>query len=135
MISHYLNTVSSKSFTFKITSNAVKQIKDLLRLDNENKMLRLKLKLEDCGDNIYNFTLESALKDGDKLFEQDSASVVLDSKTFQYLKDAELDYVQDDFSSYFKVNIPQGSEFHHSHHGDAACSGHHHHHKCGCDCC
>ncbi|EAY04046.1 Iron-sulfur cluster assembly accessory protein [Trichomonas vaginalis G3] len=117
MLSQFFSNFAQKKAAFSMTPAAIKQIKELLKTDFENKMLRITLKSGGCAGFQYDFSFDSAARKGDHLFQQDGAAVVLDDKALLYLRGAELDYSSDIFSSYFKVNIPLESELHSCHCG------------------
>lgn len=117
MLSSFFRNFANKKPAFNISDAAAKQIKELLKTDFENKMLRITLKSGGCAGFQYDFSCDSAARKGDHLFEHNGAQVVLDDKALLYLRGAELDYSSDLFSSYFKVNIPLESDLHSCHCG------------------
>lgn len=97
---------------FNISPAAAVQVKKLLEGDCENRMMRVGLKSGGCAGFKYDFDFESRPKDGDHVFLQDGASVVLDNRAMLYLRGGTLDYVSTKFSSSFKVRLPESTELH-----------------------
>lgn len=97
---------------FNLTAAAARQVKHLLEGDFENKMLRIGLKTGGCAGFQYDFDFASKAGKHDHVFEKDGAQVVLDDKALLFLRGATLDYVNDKFSSTFKVILPEKSGLH-----------------------
>lgn len=103
---------AAKKAAFKLTSAAAQQIKQLLKGDMENTMLRIDLKNGGCAGMQYDFDCVSRVNKGDHIFEKDGAKVIMDDHALLFLRGATLDFVSDKFSSSFKVELPNDSEYH-----------------------
>src|ERR1039457_7411916 len=59
--------------------------------DSENKPLRVFVQGGGCSGFQYGFTFDEK-KEGDNAWEQDGITILVDSQSVQYLKDAKVDY-------------------------------------------
>ena len=116
-ISRFFATASSAIPAFDMTPAACTQIKKLLKGDVENKMLRIALKAGGCAGFSYDFSLDSAARKGDKVFQRDGATVVIDEKSLLYLRRSKLDFKTDVFASTFSIILPENSNVHNCHCG------------------
>ncbi|EAY22042.1 HesB-like domain containing protein [Trichomonas vaginalis G3] len=112
MLSSIIRSFAKARPAFDITPAAAKQIKKLLIGDCENRMMRIGLKAGGCSGFQYDFSFDSHARKGDSLFKKDGAQVVLDEKSLFYLRHSTLDFVDDKFSSAFKVVLPQDTTMH-----------------------
>lgn len=102
----------TKAQAFNLTEAAAKQVKSMLKNDFENRLLRIGLKDGGCAGFQYDFSFDSAPREGDHVFEKDGAKVVMNDKALFYLRNSTLDYESSMFSSSFKVILPTNTEFH-----------------------
>lgn len=92
--------------TVEISENAAKKIHDLLvRQQKEGHGLRVKVVGGGCSGLSYKMDLD-APRDGDRVFERDTAKVLVDRKSFLYLRGTELDYSDSLMDSGFKLHNP-----------------------------
>jgi iron-sulfur cluster assembly protein len=89
-----------------ITEQAARKIQALLA---EKGMpdggLRVKVVGGGCSGLTYKMDIDRP-RDGDKVFEQDGARLVVDRKSFLYLKGTELDYREELMTSGFSLHNP-----------------------------
>ena len=97
---------------FTLTPNAAQQVRKLLRHDFENKYMTIGLKDGGCAGFQYDFNFAPKPRKGDKVYELDGAKVSLDPRAQLFLRGATLDYVEDKFSSSFKIFLPNDSDLH-----------------------
>jgi iron-sulfur cluster assembly protein len=71
----------------------------------EGAGLRVKVVGGGCSGLTYKMDVDQA-RDGDKVFEHDGAKLVIDRKSFLYLKGTELDYKEELMSSGFNLRNP-----------------------------
>src|SRR3989440_11255354 len=78
--------------TIEISENAAKKIHDiLLQQQREGHGLRVKVVGGGCSGLTYKMDID-APRDGDRVFERDEVKVLVDRKSFLYLRGTELDY-------------------------------------------
>jgi len=92
--------------TIEISENAVKKINALIAQQQKNGQgLRVKVVGGGCSGLSYKMDLD-VQRDGDRVFERDSAKVLVDRKSFIYLRGTELDYADGLMDSGFKLQNP-----------------------------
>ena len=72
-------------------------------------MLRLAVTGGGCSGFQYNFSMDDALQDDDRVFERDGSRLVVDETSLELLAGAEIDFVEDLMGSYFQVKNPNAS--------------------------
>ena len=97
----------SKTSAFNVTKAAAEQIKSLLKDDFENRYMRIGLKGGGCSGFQYDFSFISKPSEGDHVFGEKGAQVVLDNHALLYLRNSTLDFIKDPFSSSFTVVLPE----------------------------
>jgi iron-sulfur cluster assembly protein len=78
-----------------VTENAKKKAINLMEEDGKTPseaFIRVGVKGGGCSGLSYELTFDTALKDEDKIFENNGIRVVVDKKSFLYLIGTELDY-------------------------------------------
>lgn len=89
-----------------ITDNAAEKIRNLVNEAGEpDRGLRIKVVGGGCSGLQYKMDLDLA-KQGDKVFGEDAARVIVDRKSFLYLNGTELDFSEDLMDSGFKLINP-----------------------------
>jgi iron-sulfur cluster assembly protein len=95
-----------------ISDNAVLKIQALVNQQGEQdqngpegKGLRVKVVGGGCSGLSYKMNLD-AQRDGDRVFERENVKVLVDRKSFLYLRGTELDYSESLMDSGFKLNNP-----------------------------
>ena len=92
--------------TIEISENAAKKIQALLvQQEKEAQGLRVKVVGGGCSGLSYKMDLD-VQRDGDRVFERDNAKVIVDRKSFIYLRGTELDYADGLMDSGFKLQNP-----------------------------
>ena len=92
--------------TIEISENAVKKINALVAQQQKGGQgLRVKVVGGGCSGLSYKMDLD-VQRDGDRVFERDSAKVIVDRKSFIYLRGTELDYADGLMDSGFKLQNP-----------------------------
>ncbi|KAI3471937.1 hypothetical protein Pfo_028625 [Paulownia fortunei] len=78
---------------------------DALRMtDSCVRLLRLSIEAGGCSGFQYNFLLDNKINDDDRIFEQDGVKLVVDSISFDFVKGATVDYVEELIRSAFQVS-------------------------------
>jgi iron-sulfur cluster assembly protein len=89
-----------------ITENAAKKLQHILAQHNkEGYGLRVKVVGGGCSGLSYKMDLDTP-KDGDRIFTRDNVQVLVDRKSFLYLRGTELDYSDALMDSGFKLRNP-----------------------------
>ena len=92
--------------TIEISDNAVKKINTLVaQQQKDGQGLRVKVVGGGCSGLSYKMDLD-VQRDGDRVFERDTAKVLVDRKSFIYLRGTELDYADGLMDSGFKLQNP-----------------------------
>jgi iron-sulfur cluster assembly protein len=92
--------------TIEISENAVKKINTLVaQQEKDGQGLRVKVVGGGCSGLSYKMDLD-VQRDGDRVFERDNAKVIVDRKSFIYLRGTELDYADGLMDSGFKLQNP-----------------------------
>ena len=92
--------------TIEISENAAKKIHDiLLQQQREGHGLRVKVVGGGCSGLTYKMDIDTP-RDGDRVFERDDVKVLVDRKSFLYLRGTELDYSESLMDAGFKLRNP-----------------------------
>ncbi len=92
---------------FSISETAARQIQTLVSKEKTvGKMLRITIRAGGCSGFQYSFDLEDKVAPDDLIFEKRGAKVVIDPLSFGFIKEAQLDYVEELMGSYFTLNNP-----------------------------
>ena len=92
----------------KIQESAVIKLKDVLAEENNpNLKLRVFVQGGGCSGMQYGFTLDESKNEDDMDFEYSGVTVLVDSMSWGYLQDAEIDYRDDAMGASFVINNPQ----------------------------
>ena len=96
----------TQAATIEISENAAKKIQTLVtQQEKEGHGLRVKVVGGGCSGLSYKMDLDLP-RDGDRIFERDSVKVIVDRKSFIYLRGTELDYADGLMDSGFKLQNP-----------------------------
>ena len=92
-----------------VSARAAKRIAQILKSEGENAMLRVAVTGGGCSGFQYNFAIDDARMDDDLVLERDGATVLIDPISLDFLKGAEIDFVDDLIGQSFKVNNPNAT--------------------------
>lgn len=92
-----------------VSARAAKRIAQILKAESEPVMLRLAVTGGGCSGFQYNFALDHARQDDDLVVERDGATILIDPVSLDFLKGAEIDFVDDLIGAAFKVNNPNAT--------------------------
>ena len=92
----------------QLTTNAANKIKDLIidQNDPEIKCLRISVKGGGCSGFQYDFMFENTIEESDFIIESEDIKVAVDYMSIEYLREATVDYVEQNFESRFVVKNP-----------------------------
>ena len=89
-----------------VSARAAKRIAQILKNESENAMLRVAVTGGGCSGFQYNFAIDDARMDDDLAVERDGVTVLIDPVSLDFLKGAEIDFVDDLIGQSFKINNP-----------------------------
>ena len=92
-----------------VSARAARRIAEILQGAPAPSMLRVAVTGGGCSGFQYNFTLDDARLDDDLVIERDGATVLVDPVSLDFLKGAEIDFVDDLIGAAFKVNNPNAT--------------------------
>ena len=98
---------ANESANMSMTESAAKRLQVLRAKENNPKlMLRVTVLGGGCSGFQYELDLDDKLGAEDVTFEKNGALLVTDTTSLQFLRGAEVDYVQDMIKSAFKIRNP-----------------------------
>ncbi len=92
-----------------VSARAAKRIATILKGEPQPAMLRIAVTGGGCSGFQYNFTVEDVRMDDDLVVERDGATVLIDPVSLDFLKGAEVDFVDDLIGQSFKINNPNAT--------------------------
>ena len=93
-----------------ISDSAARRISELVAGEgNADLMLRVSISGGGCSGFQYGFSLDAEQNDDDLLFEHGGVKVVVDEVSLDYIKGAELDFIEEMIGSYFALKNPNAS--------------------------
>ncbi|KAD1969847.1 hypothetical protein E3N88_42091 [Mikania micrantha] len=102
---HQSSSASSASVqeSVHLSDNCVRRMKELQADEANKKMLRLSIEAGGCSGFQYNFALEEDPNNDDRIFERDGVKLAVDTISFDFVKGATVDYVEELIRSGFQV--------------------------------
>jgi iron-sulfur cluster assembly accessory protein len=94
---------------FTMSSRAARRVAEILAAEGGPAMLRVAVTGGGCSGFQYSFTLDDARADDDIVVEREGAVVLVDPLSLDFLKGAELDFVDDLIGAAFKINNPNAT--------------------------
>ena len=92
-----------------VSARAAKRIAEILQSEAQPVMLRVAVTGGGCSGFQYNFALDDARTDDDLVIEKDGVTVLVDPMSLDFLKGAEIDYVDDLIGAAFKIHNPNAT--------------------------
>jgi iron-sulfur cluster insertion protein len=92
-----------------VSARAAKRIAEILQSEAQPVMLRVAVTGGGCSGFQYNFALDDSRLDEDLVIERDGAVVLIDPVSLDFLKGAEIDFVDDLIGASFKINNPNAT--------------------------
>ncbi|KAJ4783263.1 Iron-sulfur cluster biosynthesis family protein [Rhynchospora pubera] len=88
-----------------MTDNCIRRLKELCAKEesSDGKMLRLSVEAGGCSGFQYSFSLDKNKTTDDRIFEKDGVKLVVDSVSYDFVKGATVDYVEELIRSAFLV--------------------------------
>jgi len=98
-----------ETLPFTMTARAACRIAEILSTEGGDAMLRVAVTGGGCSGFQYSFAIDDAQADDDVLIERDGVVVLIDATSLDFLKGAELDFVDDLIGAAFKINNPNAT--------------------------
>ncbi|XP_051131996.1 iron-sulfur assembly protein IscA-like 2, mitochondrial [Andrographis paniculata] len=95
---------SSSPDAVLMTDSCIRRMKELQAEEASQKLLRLSIEAGGCSGFQYNFSLDNKINDDDRIFEQDGVKLVVDNISFDFVKGATVDYVEELIRAAFQVS-------------------------------
>ena len=93
----------------KLSERAAKRIAEILRAEGSASSLRLAVTGGGCSGFQYDFCLDESQNDDDLRIAQGGAVVLIDPVSLDFLKGAEIDFVDEMIGAAFKVINPNAT--------------------------
>ncbi len=93
----------------KVSERAAKRIAQILKNEPAPSMLRVAVTGGGCSGFQYNFAIDDARMDDDLVVERDGATVLIDPVSLDFLKGAEIDFVDDLIGQSFQIKNPNAT--------------------------
>jgi iron-sulfur cluster assembly accessory protein len=90
-----------------VSERAAKRIGEILKGEPTGTMLRVSVEGGGCSGFQYKFDVERAKAADDLVISRDSAVVLIDPVSVNYMAGSEIDFVDDLIGASFKVKNPQ----------------------------
>jgi len=90
-----------------VSERAAKRIGEILKGEPAGTMLRVSVEGGGCSGFQYKFDMERAKAADDLVISRDSAVVLIDPVSVNYMAGSEIDFVDDLIGASFKVKNPQ----------------------------
>ncbi len=92
-----------------LTEKAISKLRDHLSKDPDSIGVKMGVQGGGCSGFQYTFSIISEEDPDDRKFEQSGVAVYIDKKSYIFLINTEIDYVEDLMGSGFKFNNPSAN--------------------------
>jgi iron-sulfur cluster assembly accessory protein len=92
-----------------LSARAANRISRILRAEPQGAVLRIGVNGGGCSGFKYDFDIALGRADDDLVVERDGAVVVIDPVSLEFMKGAEIDFVDDLIGQSFKINNPNAT--------------------------
>jgi len=93
----------------RLTERAAKRIAEILREEAGASMLRVAVTGGGCSGFQYDFCLDDARAEDDLVIAREGAMVLIDPVSLDFLKGAEIDFVDEMIGAAFKIKNPNAT--------------------------
>ena len=104
-----VETRSNNSISVGLTERAARRIAEILKEESGDSVLRVAVTGGGCSGFQYDFCLDTGRTDDDLVLEREGAIVVIDPVSLDFLKGAEIDFVDEMIGAAFKVKNPNAT--------------------------
>ena len=100
------------NLTFGVTPTAIEKVRHFIQKDNkaiDSYGLRVQVVKDGCSGNSYDISLakiDDSKSNGDKLFNFDDVTVIVEKLSYMFVIGSQLDYVETLLMSGFQINNP-----------------------------
>jgi len=101
-----MNVETVETAPVRLTPRAAKRIAEILKQEPVPAHLRVAVLGGGCSGFQYDFRLDAARNEDDFIIAEGGAVVAIDSVSLDYLKGAEIDFVDEMIGASFKVKNP-----------------------------
>jgi len=95
--------------TVTVTPRAAARINEIVANESLTKLLRVSVEGGGCSGFQYKFDLVEAPAADDLVIERDEARVLVDPVSLEFLKGAQIDFVDDLIGASFKIRNPNAT--------------------------
>jgi iron-sulfur cluster assembly accessory protein len=99
--------MSTETEGVTVSERAARRIGEILKHEPQGTMLRVSVEGGGCSGFQYKFDMERTQAEDDVLIRRDSAAVLIDAVSLNYLAGSEIDFVDDLIGASFRINNPQ----------------------------
>ena len=92
-----------------LTDRAARRVSEILAKEPAGSVLRLAVNGGGCSGFSYAFDLGTARQDDDLVVERDGAVMLVDPMSLDFLKGAQIDFVDDLMGQSFRVENPNAT--------------------------
>jgi iron-sulfur cluster assembly protein len=92
--------------SIKLTDAAVEHIKEIIAKKPNAIGIRVGVKSSGCSGMSYTMDIATKIEENDHIFEKNDIKVVVNAKSFAYLKGTQIDCVQKGLSKVIQFNNP-----------------------------
>lgn len=92
-----------------LTDRAAKRIAEILKTEPEGSVLRVAVNGGGCSGFQYGFQVEATRAGDDLVIEKAGATVLIDPVSLDFLKGAEIDFVDEMIGAAFRIKNPNAS--------------------------
>jgi iron-sulfur cluster assembly accessory protein len=92
-----------------LTDRAARRIGRILGKEPAGTVLRIAVAGGGCSGFQYNFDIDDTATNDDLVVERDGATVLIDAMSLDFLRGAEIDFVDDLIGQSFKINNPNAT--------------------------
>jgi iron-sulfur cluster assembly accessory protein len=104
-----VETQTDKDMAVGLTERAARRIAEILKEEPGATVLRVAVTGGGCSGFQYDFCLDETRTADDLVIERDGAVVVIDPVSLDFLKGAEIDFVDEMIGAAFKVKNPNAT--------------------------
>ena len=92
-----------------VTASAARRIGEILKDEPAGSMLRIAVSGGGCSGFQYGFTIDQTRNEDDLVLERDGITVLVDSVSLEYMKESEIDFVEDMIGASFQIRNPNAT--------------------------
>ena len=124
MLEQVNTQVKTQTQGISLSSAAAQAVQNILAQKNlDGHALRIYVSGGGCCSTQFGMALDDTIREIDTTFESNGVRIVVDEVSIDYLRGANVDYINDpQRGAGFVVDSPGAKTHDHSHHGEEACA-------------